>query len=205
MTEKTAPVSDEFVRKRRNGPKKARRITPDYLHNAALYYLERYAASTGRVRHILTEKIKRSCRDHPDQIINDLLPLVAKEIETLTRVNLLDDARLAGLLLEGYRGRGVSSRAIALKLQTKGFDRALIQQIMSDDDVASQTEQEQNAATRYLQRRKLWPYLKTPETDRAQLAKAKQKSWAALARQGYGPDIITHACTIEEDLFQSEI
>lgn len=196
MPEKTAPVYDENIRKRRDRPKKARRITPDYLHNAALFYLERYAASTGRLRQILRDKITRSCRDHPDQKIDELLPLIEPEIATLTRVQLLDDHRLADMLLSGYRNRGLSQRLIQQKLQLKGFDRTVIEQMLNQIDPKHQSENEIAAAIRYLQRRKLWPYLKEQPTDRAILAKAKQKAWAALARQGYGPDIITNACNL---------
>lgn len=171
----------------------ARRITPEYLHNAALYYLQRYAASTGRVRRILTQKIERSCRDHPDQNLQLLLPLVDKEIETLTRVELLQDNRLANQLIEGYRARGLPGRRIEQKLNLKGFDPDLIKHLNAQHAGLSADETEQLAARRYLERRKLWPFLKDTPGDPGAMAKAKQKSWAALARQGYDPDIIREA------------
>lgn len=200
MPENTAPVSDGYARKSRTRPKKARRITPDYLHNAALYYLERYAASSGRVRHVLTQKIHRSCRDHPDQDLTALLPLIDREIETLIRVQLLDDDRLAAMLVEGYRSRGLSARAIQIKMRTKGFTPLLINQFLTNGtDQDTQRATETDAAVRYLKRRKLWPYHQQSLTDQTAIQKERRRAWAALARQGYSPEIISAACQIQED------
>jgi regulatory protein len=180
----------------------ARRITPEYLHNAALYYLERYAASTARVERILTQKIDRSCRDHPDQNRAELLPLIAREIETLTRVELLNDAHLARQFFDGYRARGLPIRMIIQKLRLKGFTENVINPMVQTLDPDTQRQSEQDAALRYVARRKLWPFTRTPIIDRAALAQARQKTWATLARQGYDGDIISwvmsHACAPRE-------
>lgn len=167
----------------------ARRITANYLHNAALFYLQRYAASTGRLRQVLINKIRRSCRDHPDQEAALLLPLVETEIATLQRVELLADDRLAAQLLDGYRARGISSRLIAQKLSIKGFTPDLIKNLLGATHHDETTQTEIEAARRYLQRRRLWPYGKAPSVG----PKDKQKSYAALARQGYDPDVINTA------------
>ncbi len=192
MTKNTAPVrSPSSAQGTPRGRKRARKITADYLHNAALYYLERYAATSGRLHRVLSDKVRRSVRDHSEQDLGALLPLVDAEITRLKAVDLLQDDRLGALLVEGYRARGLSTRAIVQKLQLKEFSRDLIHQLTVDDVSADITrENEVEAATRYLMRRKLWPYLREKTDDRVILAKAKQKSWAALARQGYDPDVI---------------
>ncbi len=46
---------------KRQGPRKA---TPKYLRNSALYYLGRYAASSGHLRRLLQVKVTRSARAH---------------------------------------------------------------------------------------------------------------------------------------------
>ena len=48
-------------RKPSRGP---RRITPSYLENAALFYLERYATSVAHFRRVLMNKVRRSARFH---------------------------------------------------------------------------------------------------------------------------------------------
>lgn len=179
--------------KQKIAPKKARRITPEYLHNAALYYLQRYAASTGRVRHILTQKIKRSCRDHPDQVLTDLLPLVEVEIITLIRVELLADEKVGAQLVSGFRARGMSARNISIKLQQRGFDKALIAHLLTDSNEINTISTEIDAATRYLKRRRLGPFAVTAPDDRQAIQKNRQKTWAALARLGYDQDVIEAA------------
>ncbi len=185
MTEKPSP---------KKGPKIARRITAEYLHHAALYYLERYAASAGRVRRVLTDKIRRSCRDHPDQDLSALLTLIEPEIERLIRVELIKDRALAQQFAEGYRGRGIPVRRIIQKLRLKNFDDELIETVIAglnrgeEDGAADHIEE--TAARRYLERRRLWPFLRlAPETPK-DLSKARQKSFAALIRLGYDNDVI---------------
>jgi regulatory protein len=168
----------------------ARRITPEYLHNAALFYLQRYAASSGRLRRVLTDKIKRSCRDHSDQDVAALLPLVEAEIEKLTRVELLADNRLLAQLIDGYRARGIATRIIAQKLQIKGFDRTIVTQALATSGGDDQRTVEFDAARRYLERRKLWPFERAPADTAPDKMTAKKKAWAALARQGYDPELI---------------
>ncbi len=179
--------------KHRSGPKIARRITPEYLHNAALYYLERYAASAGRVRRVLTDKIRRSCRDHPDQDMPTLLALIDPEIERLQRVELIKDQMLAQQFVDGYRARGIPSRMIIQKLRLKNFDNDIIESIINEipdhhDDIAQNTEE--LAARRYVERRRLWPFLRDTPSDPKELARARRKSFAALTRLGYDSDII---------------
>lgn len=181
-------------------PKKiARRITPEYLHNAALYYLQRYAAATGRLRDVLTRKVQRSCHDHPEQDLAALLPLVEAEIITLTRVELLNDLRLAGQLVDNWRARGMPARMIGIKLRQRGFDPQILNDLPADpgnEDGANGNEL--NAARRYLQRRRLGPFAEIAPDDRMAHAKNKQRAWAALARQGYDSDLIEQAMRKEQ-------
>lgn len=181
---------------KRQKVRKSRRITADYLHHAALYYLERYAASEGRVRRVLTQKIKRSCKDHPDQVEEDLIPLIDPEIDRLRTLSYLNDNQLAEHIIQGYSTRGMSRRMIALRLQQRGFAPETIHKFLDQLPPAVQQENEQDAARRYLQRRKLWPYhdpSKVDDKDQAARHKARARAFAALGRQGYSPDIITAA------------
>lgn len=172
----------------------ARRITPDYLHNAALYYLERYAASAGRVRRVLQTKIQRSCRDHPDQDRGALLALIDPEIERLTRVELIKDDVLARQFADGYRRRGMPIRMIVQKLRLKNFDDDLIETVTTDLGGGAELDAADNieevAARRYLERRRLWPFLRVVPDEAKEVMKARQKSFAALTRLGYDNDVI---------------
>lgn len=179
----------------------ARRITPEYLHNAALYYLQRYAAATGRVRDVLTRKIRKSCLDHKDQNEAELLKLIDAEIETLLRVELLNDDRLGGQLVDVWRGRGMAGRMIGIKLQQRGFDAETIKKLLGNaEHQESAPETERDAAMRYLKRRHLGPYARVQATDRQAIMKQKQKAWAALARQGYSTDVINDVMQPARDM-----
>jgi regulatory protein len=176
--------------------RRARRITPDYLHNAALFYLGRYAASRGRLGEVLRRKAARSLREHPDQDEAILEAMIVAELARLEAVALLDDRALAAQCLEGYQARGMPRQQIIQRLIRKGFDRALIAEICGMENPAA-GEQELAAATRYLLRRRLWP---APQgAERNQIMKHKKRAWAALARQGYEPETIQAALGLAID------
>ncbi|MGB1547388.1 MAG: RecX family transcriptional regulator, partial [Alphaproteobacteria bacterium] len=74
-------------RKPSRGP---RRITPSYLENAALFYLERYATSVAHFRRVLMNKVRRSARFHGTDV-EEGAKLVEDLIQRYRRSGLLDD------------------------------------------------------------------------------------------------------------------
>ena len=94
--------------RRPRGPRKA---TPKYLRNSALYYLERYASSSGHLRRLLQVKVTRSARAHDTDPAEGAAAIEAL-IADLLRMGLLDDARYAQERARILHPRGASMRAI---------------------------------------------------------------------------------------------
>ncbi len=167
----------------RRGPRKA---TPKYLRNSALYYLERYASSSGHLRRLLLAKVARSARAHGDDLEMDAeagAASVEALIAELLGAGLLDDARYAGERARVLHRRGASARAIRAGLLAKEIEADDIERALAGlrEEAA---EPELAAALAYARRRHLGPY-RGPDA-RADL---REKDLAALGRQGFGYDL----------------
>ena len=174
---------------------KPRPVTPQYLDNAAAYYLQRFSASAEKLRQILTQKAKRRVgRD--GEVPAETAQWIGELIEKYIARGWLNDAAYAQSQVRQLRGRGSSARQIAMKLQQKGlpaaqvktaiddFTEALAAAAMPDEEL---TDPELTAAMRYIQRRRLGPY-------RTRIVEnARDKDLAALMRQGFSLNIARRA------------
>ena len=177
----------DSVPNQRRGPRKA---TPKYLRNAALYYLERYASSSGHLRRLLLAKVARSARAYGadpgiDAEFDAEAGAAAVEalIAELLGAGLLDDARYAGERALVLHRRGASARAIRAGLMAKEIEAGDIERALAGLREAA-AEPELAAALAYARRRRLGPY-------RAAGARAdlREKDLAALGRKGFGYDL----------------
>ncbi|MBI1272955.1 MAG: RecX family transcriptional regulator [Alphaproteobacteria bacterium] len=171
--------------------------TPAYLHNAALHYLGRYAASRAGLKKILMNKLRRAAmRDPAFAADKTLIASLEREIDALIEKfaaqGILNDTAFAEMKVAGLRRAGASARAIKQKLQLKGIDRdtgaAALLAHDEDGDTAGGEEAELAAAMRYARRRKLGPYragAPAPE----QMRERQRKDIATLARAGFSLDI----------------
>lgn len=100
-------------------------VTPQYLDNAAAYYLQRFSASAEKLRQILTQKAKRRVgRD--GEVPAETAAWIAELIEKYIARGWLNDEAYATAQVRNLRGRGSSARQIAMKLQQKGVNREQI-------------------------------------------------------------------------------
>lgn len=157
----------------RRAPKEA---TPAYLERVALWYLERYPGSTARVRAALEKRVRRSVQELGTDPA-DGAEAVARVLEKLQRLGLLDDARFAASRVRALRARGKSARAIRATLARQGLDGDTI-------DAAFEAEggDELEAARRFAQKRRLGAW-------RRPGAAADDKELAKLARAGFSLDV----------------
>ncbi len=168
----------------RDKVKTPRKITESYLHNAALYYLQRFASSSANFRKIMGRKIDNSCRFHTEQDREDcykkLDALIVKFIDT----DLLDDHGYSRAMVTSMRRRGLSSRAIQAKLFAKGLTGDLIKEALHHYDHQYSEEEgveaELRAAITCARKKRLLPFNKEKEID---------KSLGSLARAGFSYDI----------------
>lgn len=153
-----------------------------YLERAALYYLERFAASSGHLEKVLRRKIQRRCKlraEEPEPYYKNILPL----IERYQASGLLDDARFAQAKVSSMRRKGLSKRMIAVKLAQKGVGRdTAAEQIAADETT------ELEAAKNLVRRKKL-----------GQNPEKRDKDLAALARAGFPFSIAKQALDGTED------
>lgn len=160
--------------------KQPRKITRQYLENAALYYLQRYASSAGNFRQVMRRKVKRSCDFHktaPD----DFYPMVDELVARYKASGLLNDKVFAEARVAALRRQGRSTGVIYAQLQAKGLARDDIETALNAHNDACGSENPELEAAVRLARRKRLGQAKDPETRRKELAK--------LGRAGFGYEI----------------
>jgi regulatory protein len=92
--------------------KPPKRVTPQYLENAALHYLERFASSTTNLRRVLMRKVDLSAKAHGtdrEEGARWIDELLARYV----RSGLLNEETYARMRTESLLRRGASSRMIA--------------------------------------------------------------------------------------------
>jgi regulatory protein len=158
--------------------KQPRKISRQYLENAALYYLQRYATSAENLRRVLMRKIDRSCAFHKAPA-DEFIPYVDELLARYLRSGLLNDKGFAEAKAATLRRQGKSRRAIQAKLQGKGLSAEDIAGAI--EKAGGSDEDELHAALAFVRRKKLGPHRQKPLRD----AKDAQKEMAALGRAGF--------------------
>lgn len=162
--------------------KQPRKISAQYLENAALYYLQRYATTSENLKKVLHRKIERSCAVH-GQNAADFYPAVEALIGRYIASGLLNDRAYAEARTASLRRSGLSCRAIAARLQAKGLSIPEIEAVLADTDGESGCENPELTAARiWVRKKRLGPF-RTRKT--ADPRKSLQKDFAALARAGF--------------------
>ena len=153
----------------------------EYLERAALYYLERFAASSAHLETVLRRKILRRCKlrgENPEPFYANIAPL----IERYQSCGLLDDASYAKAKVSSLRRKGLSKRMIAVKLAQKGIAREL-----AAEQIAADETTDLEAAKNLVRRKKL-----------GQKPEKRDKDLAALARAGFSFNIAKQAMEGED-------
>jgi regulatory protein len=174
-------------------PKRIRKLSPADLKDAALHYLGRYAASTTRLRQVITRRIHRSAKANeldPQPLLEELERVIAM----LTRTGLLNDASFADGRARSLSRRGGSRRQISAKLAAAGVTRATAAEAVAGME-AELPDAEFAAAIAYAKRRRLGAFRakhdETPERHR--------KDLMAMARAGFAFDLARRALAGGED------
>ncbi len=170
--------------------RKPRRITPQYLYNAAVYYLERYSSSSENVKAVLRRKVWRAARE-TDVDQAEAEQWIDETVAKLQRAGMLDDRAYADMRVLSLRRSGESARSIRMKLAAKGVDADTIAAALA------QIEEENNdwiAAAAYARRRRLGPF-----RDPASREERRQRDLASLARKGFGIEIARAVVEAEDE------
>jgi regulatory protein len=177
----TADMPPRAQARQKKAPKK---ITETYLHNSALYYLQRFAASSNQFRKVMQRKIDLSCRHHTDQNPEDCRELLERLVTRFQDNGLLNDDTYARGMVITLRRRGISERAIFMKLQNKGLSEGQIKDALegfNSENDTSTAESEYRAALKLARKKRVGPYAVVEfEYDRA---------LSAFARAGFSFDV----------------
>ena len=148
-------------------------VTPAYLERAALHYLERYASTAENLRRVLLRKARRRLgeRGDPD---DGLDADIAAVVERAVGSGLVDDGRFAEMKVGSLARRGTSTRAMRLRLRSKGVPADA-----ADAALAGFGADELALARRHAERKRLGPY-RVPRDPGS-----RQRDIAALCRAGF--------------------
>lgn len=172
------------------------------LRAAALRYVARYAAHSGRLRRVLTTRLHKAALLHPDWARDTArLAGLQQEIERIVQgfaeKQYFDDDAFASSKARTMHRQGKSGRAVAAQLRAEGLPPekiALALTTAQDGQDAAVTELA--AARRLAQRKRLGPYRKTT-ADAMQI----RKDYAAFARAGFSSAIARQVlgASLDED------
>jgi regulatory protein len=155
------------------------------LENAAVFYLSRFASSSGNLRRVLLRKVARSTRANPDAEVD--AEAGAKMVEAIiarfVQKGYIDDRAYANQAAASLARRGTSRFSIAGKLAQKGVEAEMVGAAIEtlDEDSGSS---EIAAACALVRRKRMGPY-RLP----AKRAEWKDKDLASMARAGFRLDL----------------
>lgn len=176
------------------GRKKPKKISPDYLERAALFYLERYSSSAENLRRVLDRKVRRSIREHGEPEAGEAARWIAAVVDKLQRNGLLNDrvyaeGRVRSLYAEG-KPLGRIRQTLAVKGVSKPDVEAALERLQ---DEAETPISDLPAAAAFARKRRLGPYRSDPEQRR----EMRQKDLGALARRGFSQSVATKILNAE--------
>ncbi len=184
-TANSKPAEKSKKAARRDGEKKPpKKITETYLHNAGLYYLQRFAASKAHFRTVMGRKVKRSCHVHKDQDYEACMTMLDALVEKFENAGLLDDGAYLRGMITSLRRRGLSQKMIYAKLQSKGLTGDKIRtelETFDRENCDNSQEAELLAALRQARKKRLGPFDSLEKSP-------PEKALAALARAGFSYD-----------------
>lgn len=136
------------------------------LHDAALAYLARYAASEAGLRAVLERRIERWARTVEDRDTVAELVAAARQaartvVSRLAAAGAVSDAAFAESKARSLVRAGRSRRAVAAQLAAKGIGAELARAAVPDD-----AETELAAALVLARKRRIGPFRNNGEADR---------------------------------------
>ncbi|MDB5396528.1 MAG: hypothetical protein JWM91_4034 [Rhodospirillales bacterium] len=172
----------------RSQPRPPARMSESKLAEAALFYLSRYASSSGNLRRVLMRKVARSAAFYGDDP-EPLKPIVDGLVARYAQSGAVNDAHYADAQVRKLRRRGSSARLIVQNLNAKGVPAEIVAETAS---ALSQEAGDPAAALRFAQRRRLGPFRQTGRAEN------RQRDLAALGRVGFDYQVATMIVDAED-------
>ena len=153
-------------------------LTQKRLENIALYYLERFDASSNKLRQVLFRRLKKQ---EMSEIPTD--PQTPRWIENTVQkmidLGYVNDNRYVENAVQRLSAMGKSARFIYQKLSAEGLDSDTIQTFLQDEDDLTR-------AQTFVRKKRL--------------GKDYEKDLAKLARAGFNYDVARRALKGESDV-----
>ncbi len=160
--------------------------TPASLHEAALNYLARYAATEAGLRTVLNRRIDRWAR--ATRAASEDVAALKQHARTVAArcvsLGLVNDADYAQSRVSGLLRAGRSRRAVSARLAAKGVAESLVRDALPDDP-----EAELDAALVLARKRRIGPFRRAEDADPAE----KRRELAMLARAGFPQAVAARA------------
>ena len=166
------------------------------LHDAALDYLARYAATEAGLHRVLERRIERwARRAEGDAATVAAQAAYAREVARrvvarLAAAGVLNDTAFAEARARTLARAGRSRRAVAAHLAAKGVDLSAAQAALPEDD-----ESELAAALVLARKRRIGPFRRGGPPDAA----GRQRELATLARAGFPQAVARQALAFDAD------
>ncbi len=165
------------------------------LHEAALDYLARYAATQATLRRVLDRRVDRWARAQGDAAdagqLAEARRLVRVVIARLAAAGAVDDAAFAVARARSLSRAGRSRRAVAAYLAAKGVAGEIARAALPSEDDA-----ELAAALSLAARRRIGPF-RRPDTPLDETLRRREQGM--LARAGFTQSIASRALLTERD------
>lgn len=153
------------------------------LRALALFYLGRYAASSGRLRAYLNRKIAEQ------GWVGDADPPIEAVINQCVQLGYIDDQAFAEARAAALIRRGYGPEKVKTSLRAAGVDRDQADQSSSMDDEARLM-----AALTFARRKRIGPFLKSESS-----AEIRRKTVASFIRAGHAFDVVSQIIAMSAD------
>jgi regulatory protein len=165
------------------------------LHEAALAYLARYAATEAMLRRVLDRRVDRWARAQGQDLdageVAEARRLVGTVVARLTAAGAVDDAAFAAARARSLARTGRSRRAVTAYLAAKGVPGDTARAAFPVEEDA-----ELSAALALAARRRIGPFRRPDAVpDEAQ----RKRDLGVLARAGFAQSIASRALQMERE------
>lgn len=168
--------------------KKVKKISPGYLKNLALWYLERFGGTRARTRATLMKRVRAAELEHGPT--PEAGQWVEETLNDLTNQGLINDGEFARARVAKGLRMGKSRRLIAQDLANAGIEGSTADQALSAG-FSDGPAQELASARLYVNKRRLGHHREDP-------AAYEKKDMGAMARRGFSYDIARRALRGQE-------
>ena len=197
MSDSKPEVSKTSPQQRKK--KTPRKISERYLRNSGMFYLQRFTASSGHFKSVMSRKIKKSCHFHKDQDYDACIEVLDKVTAEFLDQGLLDDDGYIRGMVTSLRRSGHSKKAIMAKLIQKRVAASDIEKALNTFDEENYEDPHQAeflAALKFARKKRLGPYDEVQKYE-------PEKALNTLARKGFNYDTAKRVINLDpEELYE---